>query len=164
MGLVNGANGVIKDIVYPIEKSQHCLPSAIFVEFKFYKGPKFFLENDDRKDWIPINPLTAYNNTHNCSRTQLPIRLAYALTIHKSQGQTIDKAVIDLGKSEQSLGLTFVALSRLRNFRDFLIYPFALDRLNKISQSTSLQPRLKEEARIRLLIQNTLNEFAFLNL
>ena len=39
--------------------------------------------------------------------------IAYASTIHKSQGQTLDKEVIDLGKSEKSLGLTFVALSRV---------------------------------------------------
>jgi ATP-dependent DNA helicase PIF1 len=44
----------------------------------------------------------------------MPFRLAYALTIHKSQGQTLSKAVIALGKKEQTLGLTHVALSRLR--------------------------------------------------
>ena len=55
------------------------------------------------------------------------LRIAYALTIHKSQGQTLDKVVIDLGKNERSLGLTFVALSRGKNVNDFLIQPFTLD-------------------------------------
>ncbi|CAF0897468.1 unnamed protein product, partial [Brachionus calyciflorus] len=70
----------------------------------------------DRLNWIPINPINVYNHVTNFVRTQFPLRLAYALTIHKSQGQTIDKAAIDLGKKETSLGLTFVALSMLKNF------------------------------------------------
>ena len=64
-------------------------------------------------NWIPINPISLFCKNLNGSRTQFPLILAYALTRHKSQGQTIDKIVIDLGKSEQSLGLTFVALSRV---------------------------------------------------
>ena len=55
------------------------------------------------------------------SRTQYPLRLAYALTITRSQGQTLEQAVIDLGPNERTLGLAFVALSRLKNFTDFLI-------------------------------------------
>ena len=85
------------------------------------------------------------------------------MTVHKSQGQTIDKAVIDLGKSETSLGLTFVALSRLKNFNDFLILPFSCERLNKISESTSLKPRLKEETRINLIVNITKNTYNFQN-
>ena len=51
----------------------------------------------------------------------------------------------DLGKSEKSLGLTFVALSRVKHYTDYFIEPFFLDRLHKISNSTSLRPRLKEK-------------------
>ncbi|RMZ94672.1 Pif1p [Brachionus plicatilis] len=57
------------------------------------------------------------------------------MTIHKSQGQTLKKATIDLGKSERSLGLTFVALSLLKNINDFLFVPFPYDRLTKIKES-----------------------------
>jgi ATP-dependent exoDNAse (exonuclease V) alpha subunit len=89
----------------------------------------------------------------------MPFRLAYALTIHKSQGQTLSKAVIDLGKKEQTLGLTYVALSRLRNFNDFLIMPFSLERLQKFSNSKCLQPRLLEETRINDLVKSTYNTY-----
>ena len=68
-----------------------------------------------------INSVSVFNQTLTASRTQYPIRLAYALTIHKSQGQTLDKVVIGLGKSERSLGLAFVALSRVKNYKDFLV-------------------------------------------
>ncbi len=43
----------------------------------------------------------------------MPLRLAYAMTIHKSQGKTYDRAVIDLGGGAFAPGQTYVALSRL---------------------------------------------------
>ena len=62
---------------------------------------------NERNEQVP-NPDTFY--------TQFPIRLAWALTIHKSQGITLTRGCIDLGRrGAWEAGQVYVALSRIRS-------------------------------------------------
>jgi ATP-dependent DNA helicase PIF1 len=53
--------------------------------------------------------------------TQYPFRLAWAITIHKSQGKTFDKVVIDIGRGTFVAGQMYVALSRCTSFEGIIL-------------------------------------------
>ena len=53
---------------------------------------------------------------------QFPLRLAWAVTAHKSQGQTLNKVAIDIGTTAFAHGAFYVALSRVRKLNDILFF------------------------------------------
>ncbi|TAL20703.1 WYL domain-containing protein [Patescibacteria group bacterium] len=98
------------------------------------------VELDDGGDTVRIEPhtWTLYRSVYDPkarqltqerigSFTQIPVRLAWALTIHKSQGKTFDRAVIDMGRGAFAAGQTYVALSRCRSLEGLtLVQPLAV--------------------------------------
>ena len=72
--------------------------------------------------------------------------------MHKSQGLTLEKAVIDLGNKEFAAGLSFVAISRVRALENILFSPFSLERLLHVKTCKRLHERITEEKRLISLI------------
>ncbi|KAK3907213.1 ATP-dependent DNA helicase [Frankliniella fusca] len=123
--LCNGTIGTVHDILFAPESDT---PSVILCHFPSYNGPSL----TPGSNIVPIKPiLKSWTNDNgvNCTRYQFPITLCYACSIHKSQGMTLDKAIINIGEQDFSLGLSYVAFSRVRSLNDLLIEPFCVKRL-----------------------------------
>ena len=83
------------------------------------------------------------NTTPTCNHLQLG--LCWAITMHKSQGQTLDNAVIDLGPKETCTGPTFVCLSRVKRLVDLMVELMSFDRIGNLGNSSTMKARLQEE-------------------
>ena len=75
--------------------------------------------------------------------------------MYKLRGQTLDKAVIDLGPKEACTGLTFVCLSRVKRLVDLIVEPISFDRIGNLGNSSTMKARLQEEVRFLELAQST---------
>ena len=75
--------------------------------------------------------------------------------MHKSQEQTLEKAVIDLGPTEACTWPTFVCLSRAKRLADLIVEPMSFDRIGKLENSDTMKARLREEVRLVELAQST---------
>ena len=147
VGLCNGATGTIVDLIYASNQQPPDLPIAIVVKFNDYTGPSL---TNRIPGCVPICPITATCKTLDSlhERQQLPLKLAWAITIHKSQGLTLSKAWIDIGKSEKTAGVSYVAISRIRMLSHCILEPVTFERLTSLKKSVNLQYRIEEEARL----------------
>ena len=81
------------------------------------------------------------------------------MTIHKSQGQTLSRVVIDRGKAERAAGCSLVVLSRVRSLDNVVLQPLSFQRLQMISKSKQLQQRLREEERLQQLAEISARQY-----
>jgi hypothetical protein len=89
------------------------------------------------------------------SITQIPLRLAWAITVHKSQGMTLDRAKINLSKAFVE-GMGYVALSRVKN-----LFSLHLSGINEMALRVSEEARSIDYSLRRKSIEDK-NKFAHL--
>ncbi|CAG2185964.1 unnamed protein product [Mytilus edulis] len=133
-GLVNGVMGTVISIK---DYSPNSLPSSIFVLF------------DNERPSSEDIPLST------CVRKQFPLKLAWACTIHKVQGLTVEECVVDLNKCF-TYGQAYVALSRVTSKSGLHIKSIESEKLDKkifcdpdivkgVAEMTRFLPEVEDE-------------------
>lgn len=79
------------------------------------------------------------------SISQIPLRHAWAITVHKSQGMSLDAAVVDLSKSF-AYGMGYVALSRLRTLKGLHLVGFQESALSVDPRILSIDKQLQQNS------------------
>ena len=110
---VNGTIGHVVDmpssggVVVEVDGERLDVGRSTWEKVRYEIEEEFDEETGKVKEVLVTIPLAEYK--------QIPLRPAWSVTIHKSQGQTYDEVVIDLGRGAFSPGQTYVALSRVRS-------------------------------------------------
>ncbi|XP_072525236.1 ATP-dependent DNA helicase PIF1 [Salminus brasiliensis] len=137
-GLVNGARGVVVDFL---------LGSQGLPRVRFLCGA---VEVIKRERWMFKTGGGLY-----LSRQQLPLKLAWAISIHKSQGMTLDCVEISLARVFES-GQAYVALSRARSLEGLRVMDFDPRVVQANQDVLQFYKKLRKE---RLLMQSSMGDF-----
>ncbi|XP_044723715.1 PIF1-like helicase domain-containing protein [Hirsutella rhossiliensis] len=148
VGLCNGARGTVHDIGWapgadPIQDP----PCVIMMEFDKYSGPVFLTTPDGRKI-VPILPVERdfLIGATLCTRTQFPLIVCYAITVHKSQSITEDMVVTDLSCRDFQTGLSYVAVSRVKTLQGLMLdAPFDRNHLTYASPPEGIKMKMRDQ-------------------
>lgn len=148
---VNGNTGIVKEIICAQNPQR-------FIEEKSRDTIIVQLDRNGENVYIPCREIEVredifdgYNIKGNTIKIfkQFPLKLAWALTIHKSQGQTYDKIILDLGPNGAfENGQAYVALSRCRTFEG----------INLVGNITENSIRVSTQILTLINIQKRINE------
>ena len=91
--LANGSTGIVLEIIYYDENCPPMLPNFVLVEFNDYNGPTIPGTN-----LVPVKPIRCESDNKDVNHMlNVPLALAFAQTIYKSQGKTLARAFVNIG-------------------------------------------------------------------
>jgi DNA replication protein DnaC len=145
LGIVNGTRGVIVDV-----KARCVIIKKIngnIIEIKYHKS-------------ICVEDKDIYVN-------YIPLKLAYALSIHRSQGMTLDAIEIDIGSKIFAAGQAYTALSRAQSLdsvkiksiskKSFIVNPSVIEFYKKIENDAKISHEKYINKKLNIIIYNIAN-------
>lgn len=109
---INGTSGVVEKLEDRLIVVR-CLQDNKFVTVRREEWKSFAYDIDEKTGDVKERETGSF--------VQFPLQLGYALTIHKAQGKTLDRVIIDIDRGAFAHGQLYVALSRTRKKADMLI-------------------------------------------
>lgn len=119
-------NGTIGYIVgyAPLRPGGQPLPRVQFIQITSRASPVTgILEGPRRIHTIPIKTWSVRMQNETITRKNVPLMAAWAMTVHKAQGATLDRVYFDLTGTTGKAALHYVALSRVRSLQTIKIGP-----------------------------------------
>lgn len=159
-GLCNGSVGVLRAYQWTALRRDQLhdgdLPEYVLIEFDGEIAARHYSNVPGFERCVAIRPktfeFTGKRGTQ-IFRYQLPIVTAFSISIHKTQGLSLDSCTVHLGKHLFTYGLAFVAMSRVRTFNGLYITEVDDSKLlvNKKKVGPCSPEPLKELYRLKLL-------------
>ena len=165
-GLTNGAMGTVTAFIFEVNPVQNKrVVRAVLVKFDSKKVGKNAIGHSAYKTTCPnsvpikrvmkefpivpsnVNPavLMRRMNTVKCQRSQFPLFLAWAVTVHRVQGMTLDEIVVEMSlkKGRYSAGMAYVAFSRIRSIDKLHILNYNRTQIKSDNQVNTEIERLR---------------------
>ena len=159
-GLVNGAIGHVHSIIYGEGEKPPQMPRGIIATFEGYIGPSYLPDVPNSVPIVPVRRTWIFKGK-TCNRTQLPLIPSYALSIHRLQGATEDKIILNPGNVEFAAGLLLVGASRTKALED-LAFDDPMPnfvRFEMVNKHPDIKRRKQEEARMAKLETKTVHKY-----
>ena len=142
-GIYNGSQGTIKEIIVLNDK-------VIQIIVLFDNGEE---KGIDRYIWqSELFPCLGVS--------QFPLVLAWAITIHKIQGATLDKAIVDCGNNVFECGQTYVALSRIRRLSGLYLTGLNMEKIKVNEKVVKFYNEIENEIK-EIKTDNIFDDFKY---
>lgn len=162
--LVNSTTRILYDIKQALDTidPRNTLPYCLIIKFPTANYTRLYLNSLNNTDEVTILIFLAKRNFYYSRqehyREQFPIRLAFAITVYKVQGSTLNKAIIDITTKEFTPRLRYVAILRIKTLQGLIFkkpfdYSLFTNRLIEISRARIAD--IKRRANQVLLLETT---------
>ena len=136
-GICNGSQGIIIEFVNKVPKVKFTNNVIMLLDYHTWQSEKY----------------------PTISISQYPLMLAWAITIHKIQGTTLDMAEMDIGRDVFACGQTYVALSRIRSLEGLYLSGFDPKKIKANTKVKEFYDSIPEnDYKITNVFQNFANE------
>lgn len=162
--LVNSTTRILYDIKQALGTTdpRNTLPYCLIIKFPAANYTRPYLDSLNNTDEVTMPIFLAkrnfYRGRQEYYREQFSVRLAFAITVYKVQGSTLNKAVIDITTKEFIPRLRYVAILRIKTLQGLMFekpfdYSLFTNRLTEISRARLAD--IKRRANQVLLLETT---------